>query len=105
MKALIVWLGMAAIAAAPLSARAGDKDFEKVANAYVEDLLKSNPEAATLLGDHRYDDRLDDLSPQADEQFDAALKALRADIEKLSSDNLKGDDALTRNLLLRTRTV
>jgi len=46
-------------------ARAADKDFEAVANAYVEDLLKSNPESATLLGDHRYDAMLTDRSAAA----------------------------------------
>jgi len=65
MKGLILWLGVALVAAAPLAARAADKDFETVANAYVEDMLKANPEAATLLGDHRYDDRLTDRSAGA----------------------------------------
>ena len=41
MKGLILWLGVALVAAAPLAARAADKDFETVANAYVEDMLKA----------------------------------------------------------------
>ena len=50
-----------------MTARAADKDFVTVANAYVEDMLKTNPETATLLGDHRYDDRLPDPKMQAHE--------------------------------------
>jgi hypothetical protein len=65
MKALLMVLGVAAIAVAPLAARAADKDFVTVANAYVEDMLKANPEAATTLGDHRYDAQLTDRSASA----------------------------------------
>jgi len=65
MKALIIGLGLAAVVAMPFSARAADKDFEKVANAYIEDMLKTNPEVATLLGDHRYDSQLTDRSATA----------------------------------------
>ena len=32
---------------------------------YLEELLKNAPLDASRLGDHRYDDRLDDLSPKA----------------------------------------
>ncbi len=39
-----------------------DPQFEQVANQYVEDLLKLNPEFATALGEHRYDAQLDDYS-------------------------------------------
>ena len=39
-----------------------DAKFELIANEYVEALLKAHPENATELGDHRYDDRLDDYS-------------------------------------------
>ncbi|UCG50589.1 MAG: DUF885 domain-containing protein [Candidatus Latescibacterota bacterium] len=39
-----------------------DHIFETLAGDYVEDYLKMYPEAATELGDHRYDDRLNDYS-------------------------------------------
>jgi len=39
-----------------------DAAFETVAKAYIETLLQLNPEGATLLGDHRFDDRLNDRS-------------------------------------------
>src|SRR4051812_13167673 len=32
---------------------------------YLEEFMKNNPVDASKLGDHRYDDRLDDLSPTA----------------------------------------
>ena len=39
-----------------------DAGFESFAESYVEELLALRPEWATLLGDHRYDHRLDDYS-------------------------------------------
>jgi len=103
MKALIVWLGMAALAAAPLSARAADKDFEKVANAYVEDLLKTNPETATLLGDHRYDSQLTDrsaaaIAAQAQMSKDYLAKLAAIDPKTLSQTNMIDYEILKSNL-------
>jgi len=39
-----------------------DAAFETLAKAYIDKLLEMNPEGATLLGDHRFDDRLGDRS-------------------------------------------
>ncbi len=39
-----------------------DAKFEALANKYIEQLLEMNPETATSLGDHRYDNRLNDYS-------------------------------------------
>lgn len=52
----------AAAAIACGAARAQDARFESLAGEYVEALLSMNPEIATALGDHRYDDRLDDYT-------------------------------------------
>lgn len=39
-----------------------DSQFENLANNYIEKFLKMNPVWATSLGDHRYDDMIDDYS-------------------------------------------
>ncbi|MCP4705129.1 MAG: DUF885 domain-containing protein, partial [candidate division Zixibacteria bacterium] len=39
-----------------------DKRFETLANQYIERLIQQNPEWATWLGDHRFDNRLNDYS-------------------------------------------
>ncbi len=81
---------------------------------YLEEFLKNAPLDASRLGDHRYDDRLDDLSPKAraakvQRQRDALAK-LPTEIafDKLSSDG-KIDyqilrDALTRDIWLADNT-
>jgi uncharacterized protein (DUF885 family) len=50
-------------------------DFHSVAEAAVDDLLELAPEEATSLGDHRFDDRVSDLSLAG---ADAAVRRLRA---------------------------
>ena len=65
MKAWISVVCALALLAGAGMARASDKEFEAVAKAYVEDLLKTSPELATLLGDHRYDGSLTDRSAAA----------------------------------------
>ncbi|MBA2339053.1 MAG: DUF885 domain-containing protein, partial [Pyrinomonadaceae bacterium] len=52
------------ISGATLNATQGrdDAKFEKLAKDYIEEFLRSSPETATSLGDHRFDDKLDDYS-------------------------------------------
>ncbi|HEX6790625.1 MAG TPA: DUF885 family protein, partial [Candidatus Krumholzibacteria bacterium] len=80
MKALFVCLAVVLFGASAVFA--ADKDFESVANAYVEDLLRMNPEMATLLGDHRYDAQLTDRSAAA---IAAQVKLSRDYLAKLAA--------------------
>ncbi len=57
---------------------AADKQFEALANKYIAELLKMNPEWATNLGEHQYDDQLSDYSL-------AGVKKMRAFNEKYLS--------------------
>jgi uncharacterized protein (DUF885 family) len=103
MKRLILWIGVAAVASASSAARAADKDFVTVANAYVEDMLKANPETATLLGDHRYDARLTDrsasaIAEQAQMSKDYLAKVAAIDTRSLSQTNQIDYEILKSNL-------
>ena len=42
-----------------------DEQFQQTAHDYIEEYLAANPEAATELGDHRFDDKLSDYSTDA----------------------------------------
>ena len=48
--------------AAAFSEESADRQFEVLANRYIDGLLEMNPEWATNLGEHRYDNRLTDFS-------------------------------------------
>ena len=58
----------------------GSDNFPGLARRTLDELLERHPEAATTLGDHRFDDRLTDLGPEAldDEQRWATRPAGRA---------------------------
>ena len=60
---LIVTLFMpGALAASSASGENANQKFEALAKKYIEQFLERNPEAATQLGEHRFDNRLDDYS-------------------------------------------
>ena len=69
-----------------------DRQFESLANKYIAELLKMNPEWATNLGEHAYDNRLNDYSlagVKKEREFNAAyLEKLKAiPLDKLSKVN------------------
>lgn len=101
MKAWIVFLSVVVLFAS--AAQAADKDFEKLANAYVDDLLKMNPETATLLGDHRYDAQLTDrsaaaIAAQAQMSKDYLAKLAAIDVKSLGQTNAIDYEILKTNL-------
>src|SRR4051812_42754659 len=48
-----------------------DESLRTLAEEFWETLLEASPSTATLLGDHRYDDRLEDLSAESEQRFRA----------------------------------
>jgi uncharacterized protein (DUF885 family) len=74
---------------------------------YLEEFMKNNPLDASKLGDHRYDDRLDDLSPKAraanlQRHKDALANLPKAvAFDRLSSEG-KIDYQIVRDSLTRT---
>lgn len=90
-------LGFACSNQSPLQ----DADFEVIATAYLEEFLQNNPEWATYLGDHRFDDRLGDYSQtgieaslEMERRYLAMLEAL--DPSRLSPVNAT-DFAILKN--------
>src|SRR5947207_15843726 len=72
-----------------LPARAADAEDAKLAaffKSYLDEEFKARPLEATRAGDHRYDDRLDDVSPKAraagKERTRKALDELPRRVEK-----------------------
>jgi uncharacterized protein (DUF885 family) len=63
--------------------------------------LKSHPERATADGDNRYNDRLDDYSPQFFENDVKQRRAFLARVEAISPGGLSPQDTLSRSLMVR----
>ncbi|HZH35242.1 MAG TPA: DUF885 family protein, partial [Pyrinomonadaceae bacterium] len=88
----LIFTFSAATILADMTKETADQQFEKLARAYIEELLVLNPEWATQLGDHRFDNRLNDYSRagiaknrEFNERFLKQLKAISFD--KLSKVN------------------
>ena len=65
MKIIIAATSLLLLSILNASATPQDDAFQKIAHDYVEQYLRTNPEQATELGDHRFDGQLTDYSPEA----------------------------------------
>ena len=81
------------------AATAADAAFEKLAAECIEDLLRSRPEMATQLGDHRFDDRLTDFSAEARAERERALRAQLAALERIDVEALTGPNRVDAEIL------
>lgn len=73
--------------------------FRALAEDAVTDLLQLEPEHATDLGDHRYDDRLDDLSEAGLARAVAHYADHRDELDSLDTDDLDPADAVDAEIL------
>jgi uncharacterized protein (DUF885 family) len=76
--------GAVSLTAANLFATPEDDRFQKIAKDYIEGLMQANPEYATGLGDHRFDDKLTDYSNEAEAKELARAKEVRKQLEQFS---------------------
>jgi uncharacterized protein (DUF885 family) len=63
--------------------------------------MRTSPEAATALGDNRFNDRLDDRSLSAIQADAAARRSFLARFEAIDTAGLSASDALSRRLMIR----
>ncbi|HEY0713105.1 MAG TPA: DUF885 domain-containing protein, partial [Polyangia bacterium] len=74
--------------------------LSELAALYWERRLQADPIEATLLGDHRFDDRLPDPSPAANQAVIDALGALASEVRHIDEAALAARDRVTRAALL-----
>jgi uncharacterized protein (DUF885 family) len=74
--------------------------LRELAERYWEARLAASPLFATFLGDHRYDDRVDDLSAEADVALRITWETLRTEALAIDVDGLEETDRVTRRLLI-----
>jgi uncharacterized protein (DUF885 family) len=74
-------------------------ELRDVADEYWEARLEASPLYASFLGDHRYDDRADDLSVAAEHRLRARWAELRDTADGIPGENLDDIDRVTRDLL------
>ena len=67
--------------------------------------LEQYPEAATLLGDNRYNDRLTDLSPEAIARRKAHEREMLDRVQKINRAELAGQDVISYDLYLKDKKL
>ena len=83
----------------PVSATTQDDAFQKIAHDYIEQYLQANPEDATELGDHRFDGRLTDYSPEARAKDLATQKEFRDKLNAIDGSQLTGANTVDFRIL------
>jgi len=76
-----------------------DGQFETLAKAYIEKVLELNPESATLLGDHRFDDRLNDRSSAGVAAQTAVNKEYLAKLAEIDRTKLSDVNAVDYDIM------
>jgi uncharacterized protein (DUF885 family) len=69
--------GLAVVQTIALAAPGADESFSQLAARYLDEVPDRSPVAATALGDHRADDRLDDVNAAARERLRRTLLGYR----------------------------
>jgi uncharacterized protein (DUF885 family) len=89
-----------AMSLASVRANPQDEQFQQIAHDYIEGYLAANPEDATELGDHRFDDKLTDYSAEARDRELAQAKEARQKLEALTDlSQLTGPNKVDLQLL------
>ena len=73
---------------------------DELADRFWEELLELNPTTATVYGDERYNDRLEDPSPAGRAKARRLMERTKAEAEAIPADGLPVEDRITRDMLI-----
>ncbi|HEX3427707.1 MAG TPA: DUF885 family protein, partial [Candidatus Limnocylindrales bacterium] len=73
---------------------------DALADRFWEALLEQNPTMATVYGDERYADRLEDPSPGGRARTRRLMERTKAEAEAISPDGLAVEERITRDILI-----
>src|SRR5881409_1597644 len=90
MKSIIATASVLSLSIVNAFATPQDDSFQKTAHDYIEQYLRTNPEDATELGDHRFDAQLTDYSPEARAKELAAQKEFREKLGAIDGSQVTG---------------
>jgi uncharacterized protein (DUF885 family) len=95
-------LALVTLASSPLAlaAEPSPNPLAALSEEYWQGLMEANPTWATSLGDKRYDDRLDDITPAGIEAENRRIEALLRRVQAIPDASLSSEDRLTRAVLI-----
>jgi uncharacterized protein (DUF885 family) len=74
--------------------------ISELSDRFWEGILELNPTTATVYGDERYDDRLEDPSPAGRAKARHLMESTKAEAEAIPADGLAIEDRITRDMLI-----
>jgi uncharacterized protein (DUF885 family) len=74
-------------------------DLDRLADDYWDAFLTQHPIQGTALGDHRYDDRLSDITPAGQDQAKRRIRGLQDRLNGLPTDGLTDEELLSLSAL------
>jgi uncharacterized protein (DUF885 family) len=83
----------------PAMTQTADRKFEALAKSYIEKLLEMEPERATTLGDHRYDNRLNDYSMEGVRRSRAFTEQYLAELARIRPGRLSPANSIDYRIL------
>ena len=98
-KKTLVIAGLAIVHAVAFAAPGADESFSTLAARYLDDIPERSPVAATALGDHRADDRLDHVDAAAREQLRETYLEYRDALAGIDRDELSRANQVDASLL------
>jgi uncharacterized protein (DUF885 family) len=99
MKSIIAAASVVSLSLVNAFATPQDDSFQKIAHDYIEQYLRTNPEDATELGDHRFDAELTDYSPEARAKELAAQKEFREKLGAIDGSQVTGANNIDFRIL------
>src|SRR5688572_6727045 len=94
----LLFAAMAAPVAFPAQPDA-NRQFVELANDYIARLVEATPVLATVLGEHRYDDRLSDVTPAGRERTVQMQREFLRRLIAISPDSLSGSNRIDKQIL------
>jgi uncharacterized protein (DUF885 family) len=76
-------------------------DVRRIADEYWDIVLEASPTTATILGDHRFDDLVEDLSASGEAELRAKLLAQQQQLAGMDRAEIAGEDRVTYSQLAR----
>jgi uncharacterized protein (DUF885 family) len=77
-----------------------DSPVNRLADRFWESILELNPTTATVYGDERYADRLEDPSPAGRAKARRLMEQTKAEAEAIAPEGLSVEDRITRDMLI-----
>src|SRR5437762_4538730 len=99
MKRIIAAASVLSLSMLHAIATSQDDAFQKIVHEYIEQYLRTTPEDATELGDHRFDGQLTDYSPEARAKELATQKEFRDKLSALDGSQLTGANNIDFRIL------